>query len=336
MKKYFLILLLLSSLEQAKADGLGLGLPDVVVETSPEVVLPVYSQRTLIPITFILNEHEVISTRGNWYRIGLMKGLRDGLRNAGLNPVLKGNYNVTNVTIMTKSERGQGLIRLCIIDRPDHHDSACKLISEYQLSNYPNEFHDPHSWLTIPLFSSLKGPINEFPLEIEILGNVKIKNITVIVEPLVTHNPIPSPHPLPPIDSDPTHHIPPFLTGKSIMYNSGNVQIGEDKDLGRSHTELTMHNRNYVFADYVWIDVKALRNDAVINRIIVNCLDLRGYRFSEALLNGRGNSDGYHVQKNRALSYELPRSCKYVESVQVFGLSPNGLERKADIRVMLY
>lgn len=334
MNKYFLILLMFSSLNYAKADDLGLGL---VVDTTTTTVLPVYSHRTLIPITFILNENEVISTRGNWYRIGLMRGLRDGLRNAGLNPVLRGNYQVTNITIMTKSEQGHGQMRLCIIDRPDSSNSACRLISQYQLSNFPHEFNNPNSWLTIPLFSSLAGPISEYPLEIEILGNIKIKNITVIVEPVVSAQPIP----VPPVVVDPIYNPPHFLTGKTIMYNSGNIQIGEDKDLGRRNTELTMHNRNTIFADYRWVDIKALRNDAVINRVILNCLDSRGYRFSHELRNGRfdghrKSSEGYFVRENTAISAEIPRECKYVESVQVFGLSPNGLERKSDIRVMLY
>ncbi len=302
------------------------------------IALPDQNRLNLIPVTIFFDEQSVISTQRDWLRLGLIQKVRNGLRDAGLNPVLRGNYLVRSVIVMAKSARGQGQIRLCYIECPDLDSSPCSEISNYRLSNYPEDFNNSYFWLTLPLFAGARTEaLLDYPIEVEIMGHVKLKNITVILEPIYGNGGGPNPNP--PVIIDPIHNPPPFLVGKTVIYNSGRIQIGEDKNLGRSKriTELTVGNRNTIFADYNWIDILSLKNNSIVERIVLNCRDYQGYQFTEEIRDNQGHVlNGLYVHQNTSLAFPLPRECKYVDTVQIFGSSPERLDSSAVIRVELY
>jgi hypothetical protein len=277
--------------------------------------------QTEVPLNY--QADYVVDTDGTWERINFLDSLEDELRQQWDSSL--DQFTISEIYVTGKSADGKGQVRLCSYTR----NRNCYEISSVNLNNGKSAFRNPEKWLNLSLYSSSSKKKLAFPLDVEIKGKIKISQISVILKSIRPSRP--------PVIERPPH----FLDGKSLLYNRGEVQIGEIKKLqkspsGQSLTQLTMGNQNYLFVNYRWVEVKSYSNSAVISRIVANCLDHDGNRFvvTPRLGNGRQFRDHF-LNLGDTFAFELDDECEYIETVMVEGYTPNTIGSRAEIEVNL-
>lgn len=335
MKSILCFLLALSTAWAAHADGntdypqdaLGLGLP--IVQRDNFQLPPVRSD--LLSVSIDIDERHAIETRGYWQKIDFKSLLDQKLRSMGIDVRSNNSYEIQSISVLSKSRQGDGQIRLCQIGS-DPRNSDCELVlSNYQLLGSPKNFNKNKGWKSYPLFQGMRGLSSPF-LEIEVLGNVKIKAIEVT---LLVHGQVPV---------APPTNLPKYNNAKIIMtYTGGPTFLNSfkndptlEKMINGDVTVRNFFENNIFYEGYGWINITSLENQSVVRKVSYKCIDHRGDERNYEAQTSLGHSirDRF-LDLGTSLTFQIDRTCDLLESVQVSGFSPNARGSRARIEVVL-
>lgn len=275
-------------------------------------------------------------------RLNLVALIRKELRQQGLSDQIE-MYNLSSLFITLS---GQGQVIFCTLDAPVHERSECRnLISQQNVNYNPNRF----GWNTYTLYSSDNNQRLEFPVDIVFAGIMRLHSVSVTIYPKngiiggeIPQQPVPPMMPVPPINPLPPQSVAPHFPGKYVTYNyyGEKVIIGSEGRLEKSlkgrNTHLTFQNANYVFANFNWINITALNNAATIDRISVNCFDIRYNDVSFRATDSRNIIiENILLRPNETLTLPVARDCAYIGAVKISGFSTNASGSRARIGVHL-